>query len=234
MLQINRVMADITGCFFTVLTPENCFDFIQKRWQCLKRIHGNEEFRNEDSEVRMTLRQIDEALVRAAQQGNRKDLENLLFKAQPDIRRYAMKHCMIGDVDDAVQEVLLTMARKLESLRVIAALSSWLFTSTRRECRKLGRVALRSDPWDENRADEWLESASGPELLYEVLDALDHLPDDYRQVLLLKDYQQLSNQEIAERLNISLAATKSRLHRAREMVRDYLIVPETDSSKGLA
>lgn len=175
----------------------------------------------------MALRNVDEALILAAQKGSRTDLELLLQQAQPDIRRYAMKHCLIGDVDDAVQEVLLTMARRLESLLVAAALSSWLFTSTRRECRKLGRLTLRYDPWDENRADEWLQSASGPELLYEVLDAIDQLQGEYRQVLLMKDYQQLSNKEIAEKLDISLAATKSRLHRAREMVRDYLIVPET-------
>ena len=174
----------------------------------------------------MALRDVDEELVLAAQKGSRRDLELLLEQAQPDIRRYAMRHCLIGDVDDAVQEVLLTMARRLESLRLVAALSSWLFTSTRRECRKLGRVTLRFDPWDEDRADEWLQSATGPELLFEVLDAIDHLQGEYRQVLLMKDYQQLSNKEIAEKLGISLAATKSRLHRAREMVRDYLIVPE--------
>ena len=182
----------------------------------------------------MALRDVNETLIKAAQNGSREDLERLLHQAQPDIRRYAMKHCMIGDVDDAVQEVLLIMAKKLESLKAVAAFSSWLFTSTRRECRKLGRVTLRFDVWDEQSVDEWLASARGPELLYEVLDAIDRLPQDYRQVLLLKDYQQLSNQEIAERLNITLAATKSRLHRAREMVRDCLITPEAEQREGLA
>ena len=174
----------------------------------------------------MALRGIDEKIIIAARDGSRDDLETLLKQARPDIRRYAMKHCLIGDVDDAVQEVLLAMAKRLESLRVAAALSSWLFTSTRRECRKLSRATLRYDPWDEDRVDEWLNSGNGPELLHELVDAIEQLPGDYRQVLLLKDYQQLTNQEIAEQLGLSLAATKSRLHRARAMVRDLLITPE--------
>ena len=182
----------------------------------------------------MALRDIDQKRITGALSGNREDLEVLLHLAQPDIRRYAMKHCMIGDVDDAVQEVLLTMSRHLQSLRVVAAFSSWLFTCTRRECRRLGRVTLSYDPLDEARVDEWLGSASGPELLYEVLSALDSLPDDYRRVLLLKEYQQLTNKEIAEQLQISLPAVKSRLHRAREMVRNALITPQCDTGNRLA
>ncbi|WP_370293191.1 RNA polymerase sigma factor [Thalassolituus sp.] len=177
----------------------------------------------------MAIKHLDHDLILEAQRGSRSHLEQLLVKAQPDIRRYAMKHCMIGDVDDAVQEVLLSMARYMESLRVAAALSSWLFTSTRRECRRLGRVALRYDPLDEARVDEWLGSASSPELLFEIVSAIDSLPDDLKQVLLFKDYEQLSNKEIAERLGVTVAAVKSRLHRARISVRAILLGLDSDA-----
>ena len=50
----------------------------------------------------MALRGIDEKIIIAARDGSRDDLETPLKQARPDIRRYAMKHCLIGDVDDAV------------------------------------------------------------------------------------------------------------------------------------
>jgi RNA polymerase sigma factor (sigma-70 family) len=201
------------------ISSPHYFDFIHKRWQSSERIQSSENFFGDP----VAIKHLDHDLILEAQRGSRSHLEQLLVKAQPDIRRYAMKHCMIGDVDDAVQEVLLSMARYMESLRVAAALSSWLFTSTRRECRRLGRVALRYDPLDEARVDEWLGSASSPELLFEIVSAIDSLPDDLKQVLLFKDYEQLSNKEIAERLGVTVAAVKSRLHRARISVRAILL-----------
>ena len=49
--------------------------------------------------------------------GDRVAMEKLLAVCQPDIRRYAMQHCMISDVDDAVQEVLLIIARKISAFK---------------------------------------------------------------------------------------------------------------------
>lgn len=171
----------------------------------------------------MTLKNIDIRLIDNARQGNRDALEELLALAQPDIRQYAKQHCLISDVDDAVQEVLLTMTRKLDSLRVVAAFSSWLFKSTQRECRRLGRVTLNFDPFDEAMLEAWLGSAPTSELLIELIDTMDRLPSDYREVLLLKDFQQLTNKEISKLLGISIAAVKSRLHRARQMARSLLL-----------
>ena len=53
--------------------------------------------------------------------------------------------------------------------------------------------------------------------------AIRDLPDIYREVLLMKDYEQLTNREIADKTGQSVAAVKSRLHRARTMVRDQLL-----------
>lgn len=77
---------------------------------------------------------------------------------QPDIRRYAQRNCLIGDVDDAVQEALLVLSRKRSSVRVVAAFSGWLFQIVKRECHRLARAALHFDPWDDARAEEWLAS----------------------------------------------------------------------------
>ena len=76
-------------------------------------------------------------LILAAQTGDPVAIGRLLAVCQADARRYAHKHCQSSDVDDAVQESLLIIARKVSGLKAAAAFSGWLFTVIKRECRKL-------------------------------------------------------------------------------------------------
>lgn len=167
--------------------------------------------------------ELDYTLIAAARAGDRKAMESLLLSSQPDVRRYAMKHCKISDVDDAVQEVLLVIARRLESLRILAAFSSWIFKSVQRECRRLGRAALHFDPYDEAALEQWLSVKSQDQLLCELLDALQKLSAEHRDIIVLKDFHQRSLQEIAQALGIGLPAVKSRLRRARLAARALLM-----------
>jgi DNA-directed RNA polymerase specialized sigma24 family protein len=82
-------------------------------------------------------------------------LAQLLRLRQPDLRRYAQRSCLISDVDDAVQEALLVLSRRLASVRMLAAFSGWLFQVVKHACHKLARMALDADPWDEVRAEQW-------------------------------------------------------------------------------
>ena len=161
--------------------------------------------------------------VSAARHGDPAALERLLKLYQPDIRRYAQRHCMISDVDDAVQEVLLIVSRKIASVRALAAFSGWLFAVVRRECRRLGRKAFDFDPYDEERVDRWLATRNNETLRLEVVAALESLPADYRDVILLRDFETLTMGEIASQLGITIPAAKSRLHRARTLAREYLL-----------
>ena len=77
-------------------------------------------------------------LLDAARAGDVSAIERLLAVCQPDIRRYAQRNCLISDVDDAVQESLLVLSRKVGSLRAAAAFSSWLFAIVRRVRRGTG------------------------------------------------------------------------------------------------
>ncbi len=171
----------------------------------------------------MTLKNLDATMIEAARRGDRDAMERLLTESQPDVRRYAMLHCKVSDIDDAVQEVLLVIARRLETLNVLAALSSWIFKTVQRECRRLGRVALRYDPFDEAALEEWIQSKPDAELLNDLLNAIDKLPKDYRDVILMKDFYQMTNREISKELGMSVVGTKSRLHRARLAARTLLI-----------
>ncbi|MFO6256508.1 RNA polymerase sigma factor, partial [Pseudomonas aeruginosa] len=72
----------------------------------------------------------------AAQTGDAAALSRLLAVCQADARRYAYKHCHASDVDDAVQESLLIISRKVSGLKAAAAFSSWLFTIITQESHK--------------------------------------------------------------------------------------------------
>ncbi|WP_228894170.1 RNA polymerase sigma factor [Pseudoduganella aquatica] len=171
----------------------------------------------------MALSETHLPVLDAAHRGDPAALAQLLRLCQPDIRRYAQRSCLISDVDDAVQEALLVLSRRLEAVRVLAAFSGWLFKVVQRECRRLGRVALNFDPYDEARAEQWLAAQDTAGLRADLVNALESLPVDYRQVILLRDFAEMSIAEIAEELALTVPAAKSRLHRARQMAREYLI-----------
>jgi RNA polymerase sigma factor (sigma-70 family) len=171
----------------------------------------------------MHARDISPQLFDAARGGDPVALTELLRIAQPDIRRYAQRSCTISNVDDAVQEVLLVLSRYVATVRRVAALSAWLFRVSKRACRRLARVALRFDPWDEAKVDALVSSRSTDRLRLDVTAALESLPEHYREIIVLRDFEELTIGEIAARLGLGRAATKSRLHRARQLTREYLL-----------
>jgi len=91
-------------------------------------------------------------LVISAQRGDPTAIERLLVACQTDARRYAQRHCRVSDIDDAVQEALLTISRKVTALRNAAAFSSWLFVVIKRECRKLERVMFQTTALEDDVA----------------------------------------------------------------------------------
>lgn len=162
-------------------------------------------------------------LLEAARLGNTSALDHLLRICQPDIRRYALRHCLISDVDDAVQETLLIVVHRLRSLRVVAAFSGWLFQIVRRECRRLERRLFGLDPYDEEIMESWLATCPDETVRLDLISALESLPGHYREVILLRDFYAMPIREIATQIRLTTSATKSRLHRARQLVREYLL-----------
>jgi len=162
-------------------------------------------------------------LLEAARGGDPAALNRLLAVCRPDVRRYAQRHCLISDVDDAVQEALLIVSRRVASLRAVAAFSGWMFRIVQRECRRLGRVALRYDPYDEAALEAWVGTRNDDSLRHELAQAFEALPPHYREIILLRDFEELTISEIAERVGLTTPATKSRLHRARQLMREYLL-----------
>ena len=169
-------------------------------------------------------------LVERARAGDLRALENMLVLCRADIARYARRHCEAEDVEEAVQDAIWILYRRLGGLRSVAALAGWLFQIVRRACLAHATRRRRHLPLDEAPNAALRDAgASDPELRFVVTGIIAALPPAYREVLLLKDVQGLSADEAAAALAISPEAARSRLHRARAMVRAALagrIAPE--------
>jgi RNA polymerase sigma factor (sigma-70 family) len=165
----------------------------------------------------------DLVLIDAARAGDSIALEQLLVQCQSELRRYAQRSCLISDVDDAVQEALLILMRFLASLRHAQAWSRWLFRIVRRECHRLARRTLREDLWDDDAVDALVARRSQDDLRLDITLALESLPELYRTVVVLRDFEGLTIGEMAQRLDLTRAAVKGQLHRARQLTREYLL-----------
>jgi RNA polymerase sigma factor (sigma-70 family) len=162
-------------------------------------------------------------LIASAQGGDAAAITSLLAAAQPDIRRYARATCRTADVDDAVQDALCLLHRHVASLRVVSAFSGWMFAVVRRECLKLARKTRGQSVAVEEIEDD-LRFSSRPdiELRLDLGAAITSLPEHYRVVIVLRDLEELTIAEIAERLATTRETIKARLHRGRTLVREYL------------
>jgi RNA polymerase sigma-70 factor (ECF subfamily) len=167
----------------------------------------------------------DHVLIEAAQSGDEEALLTLLKAAQPDIRRYARQNCRTADdVEDAVQETLWLLYRRVGTIRAFTSISGWLFTVARRECQRMARRMFGTHTTDiESMHDDLRLSERPPhELRLDLAEAIGSLPEHYRQVVLLRDIEEMSVDEIGATLGLTREAVKARLHRARGLIREYL------------
>jgi RNA polymerase sigma-70 factor (ECF subfamily) len=157
-------------------------------------------------------------------------------------RVYSLAKRMMGhdaDAEDVTQDVLVQVVRKLDSFRGEADLATWLHRITvnaalahrRKQARRRERQvdAPLSTIQDGATVRSPGASREAPEqvvLDQETQEMVEHaiagLPEMYRDVYVLSDVERLSNAEIGELLGLSLPAVKSRLHRARLMMREAL------------
>ena len=164
----------------------------------------------------------DPLLIEAARGGDADALVSLIAIAQPDIRRYAARNCRAADIDDAVQETLLLLYRRVGTLRAVTSFSAWLFAVARRAClRLLRRAAGMADASAD--VEGRLAHLAPEDIRIDLSRAIQSLPDHYREVILLRDIEELSIDEIVGVLGLTRESVKGRIHRARLMIREYLV-----------
>ena len=152
---------------------------------------------------------------------------------QPKIKRYLTNLSGEADAPDLTQTVFLKVSQSLDGFRGESSLSTWIYRialntaldHAASSSAKQRGAELQSD--DDDPVDDLPDSgASGSDREYIrremnacIRGVVDQLPENYRTVLLLSEFEQLSNSEIAAILDISLDTVKIRLHRARAGMR---------------
>jgi len=166
------------------------------------------------------------------------DALTVLVRAYHDrVYRFGLRVCRDpADAEDAVQEAFSKLATRPEVVRDPSALS-WLMTVVRNACLRMLRPFVRQRrAWGE-RVEDADEAASGElnaqqalerwELVRSVHAAIASLGRPYREVLVLRDLEGLSGNETCAALGLETAAMKTRLHRARAMLRDAVVAQST-------
>ena len=161
-----------------------------------------------------------EQVVHAAQRGDPRAIAVLLEGSHAHVRRFARTLCATPeDAEEAAQEALIVLYRKIGTLRVAAALASWMFQIVRNECIRRTRLTFHR-PVPSAEAETSAEDAALARMEVErIVDCIAGLPPEQRAVLVLRDIQGLSGGATAQALGLSRAAMKSRLHRGREALR---------------
>ena len=153
-----------------------------------------------------------------------------------------------ADAEDIAQEAFVRAFRNLASFRSEAKFSTWLIGITLNEARtrlrrqSVVRMESIGEPPSEEKSiapallRDWREMPSETleraEIRTLIQEAVDTLPDIYRQVFLLRDVEELNMNETAQALNISISNVKVRLHRARMMLQKQLAPQLKTTSQG--
>ena len=147
---------------------------------------------------------------------------------------YNVAYRMMGnpeDAEDVAQDAFLSAYRAFERFRGESRVTTWLYRITMNAALmklrkgKRGRALTQTD-LDDVEVVDWSaapdKEAVNSELKEKLKEGIDRLDPDLRAAVTLRDIEGLSSAEAAEVLDISVAALKSRLHRARVLLRQYL------------
>ena len=189
--------------------------------------------------------EVTASLIERLRGGDAIALEELMEQFAPRVHRLA--HGITrneADAEEVVQDVFLRLFRKIDAFEGRSALGTWIYRITvntaliKRRGKRAALEVLLEDHLPTFKEDghregdramllaDWSDTPEEELLTNETRDAVRRmiaaLPDHYRIVLLLRDMEELSNEETAEILEDSVASVKSRLHRARMALREQV------------
>jgi RNA polymerase sigma-70 factor, ECF subfamily len=185
-----------------------------------------------DSDARLT-QPSDELLVERVKEGDLSAFELLVRRHNQRLYRAVRSVLRSGeDVEDAMQDTYFAALKHIDQFEGRARFGTWLLqigiNEARARLRRRGRLVALDDLPGENEAVASLsehqpvrtpeQQVGNHEIVAVVEAAIDRLPADYRQVLVLRMVDSLDTAETAEVLGMGESAVRQRLHRAREML----------------
>lgn len=187
----------------------------------------------------MNEREIDQLLVERAQAGDQQAFEKLVSKYQRKLNRLLSRLIRDhGDVEDVVQEAFIKAYRALPSFRGESAFYTWLYrigiNTAKNYLVARDRRAPTSTEFDADEAEAFedasqLHDINTPERVLHskqigqtVIAAMEALPDELRNAIVLREIEGLSYEEIALEMNCPIGTVRSRIFRAREAVAERL------------
>ena len=162
------------------------------------------------------------------------------------VRRYSdqvynMTYRMLGnreEAEDVAQEVFIIVFKSIDSFRGDSKFSTWLYRITANTCKNRIKYLARRHDRQKSEYDEGIDrdqaagavtapnaprrpdaAMAGLELELKLQDAINSLDEDHRLLVVLRDIQELSYEEICEIMGLPEGTVKSRLHRARAALR---------------
>jgi RNA polymerase sigma-70 factor (ECF subfamily) len=152
--------------------------------------------------------------------------QKLFESLQARLRTFILSRIADNDaVDDILQTVFLKIHSRIDSLRDETKIESWIFQITRNAIADHFRTRFSAhqekppiEPSEPPAEEDAMQRFSAS-----VRDMIDQLPEHYREALLLTEFDGLTQQELAARAGISLSGAKSRVQRARQLLKDMLM-----------
>jgi len=183
------------------------------------------------------LKSEDRVLVERCLKGEERAFEELLGKYKGPV--YSICYRMVRnqtDAEDLAQEVFIRTFSVLDRYDPSYPFSSWLFRITSNLCidflrkARAGMVSI-DQPIEGSEGSMQRQLASGAikpdremenkEMMEALEEAIATLPEHYRIIVILRHQEQRSYEEIADDLGIPLGTVKARIHRARNMIKEY-------------
>lgn len=173
------------------------------------------------------------AWVEAAQAGDREAFQSLVAATYRDVFTLALRLCRSeDDALDVAQEAYLRGYRSIGKFRGDAKFSTWMYRITancasthlkKRSRHRHDALDDQPEPTDAEPSRDPVGRAESTELRARLDEALGTLAPKLRAVVVLRDIYDLTHEDIADQLGISVSASKVRLHRARHQLRDQLL-----------
>jgi len=152
---------------------------------------------------------------------------NVWNKFHENVHNFVRKRVDVdADIDDIVQEVFVRIHLKKESVKDDAKLQSWIYQVTRNTIADFYRQKQKEGYKQDETPDIEDQDVGfyGKQEMFCCLHPfVDELPDKYREALKMSDLEGKKQQEVADTLGISLSGAKSRIQRAREILKTKFV-----------